>query len=382
MTKIKVLCVADYYLPGYKAGGPIRTIANMSDALSKEVEFSIVTRDRDIGDDKQFDGVQVNEWQTVGSSSVYYADPKSFGAAAVERTFGNHDVLYLNSFFSMRGSIGPYCRFRKRANILIAPRGEFSKGALALKPLKKTMFLGWVKFFGLYRNVQWHASSALEAEDIERIFPGSRHNIHLAIDPVISEAAETTARGPAKSEELKVVFISRISPKKNLDGLFRYLSHVRRAIILTIYGPIEDKVYWSRCQTMISKLPDHIRVIYLGVLKADDVSSKFAEHDLFAFPTHGENFGHVIFESLRVGTPVLLSDQTPWEADRSGAVTVVPLASDSVWASQIENIADRPEEERSKIRASAAEFARSYAQNDGAVHDSLRMLERIIGGEQ
>ncbi|MFZ9090683.1 MAG: glycosyltransferase, partial [Planctomycetaceae bacterium] len=29
-------------------------------------------------------------------------------------------------------------------------------------------------------------------------------------------------------------------------------------------------------------------------------------------PTQGENFGHAIFESLAVGTPVLISDQTMW----------------------------------------------------------------------
>ena len=37
-----------------------------------------------------------------------------------------------------------------------------------------------------------------------------------------------------------------------------------------------------------------------------------AANDLFFLPTRGENFGHVIAEALSVGTPVLISDQTPW----------------------------------------------------------------------
>jgi glycosyltransferase involved in cell wall biosynthesis len=34
---------------------------------------------------------------------------------------------------------------------------------------------------------------------------------------------------------------------------------------------------------------------------------------LFFLPTRGENFGHVISESLQAGCPVLISDQTPWQ---------------------------------------------------------------------
>lgn len=29
-------------------------------------------------------------------------------------------------------------------------------------------------------------------------------------------------------------------------------------------------------------------------------------------PTQGENYGHVFIEALSSGTPILLSDQTPW----------------------------------------------------------------------
>lgn len=381
MTKIRVLCVTDHYLPGNKAGGPIRSIANMSDLLAKEVDFSIVTRDRDLGDDAPFESVDVNEWKRVGTSPVYYACPKTFGAPAVEQTFDQHDVLYLNSFFSMRGSVWPYLRFRNRAQVLIAPRGEFSKGALGLKELKKKMFLKLVTLLGLYRDVQWHASSALEAADIERVFSCAKGNIHLAIDPVVSGPSAPSVSGPGKSDELRLVFISRISPKKNLDGLLSYLVNVRRALVLTIYGPIEDRDYWARCQSTIEKLPKHIRVIYAGVLKADDVSTKFSEHDLFAFPTHGENFGHVIFESLRVGTPVLLSDQTPWEVDESGAVTVVSLDSPDMWSTQIEIAAGRTEQERRKVRALAVRYAHNYVVDGDTALDNLRMFESIAKGD-
>jgi glycosyltransferase involved in cell wall biosynthesis len=35
-------------------------------------------------------------------------------------------------------------------------------------------------------------------------------------------------------------------------------------------------------------------------------------YHLFVLPTLGENYGHVIYEALSAGDPVLISDQTPW----------------------------------------------------------------------
>jgi glycosyltransferase involved in cell wall biosynthesis len=377
MNKIRVLCVTDYYLPGNKAGGPIRTIANMSDILAGEVEFGIVTRDRDLGDDAPFHGIRVNEWQEVGSAQVFYASPESFGASAVERTFDNHDMLYLNSFFSYRGSICPNFKFRNRVKILIAPRGEFSQGALALKSLKKRAFLKLAKLTGLYRDVHWHASSAMEAEDIARIFPGAKEKTHLAIDPVIVGEAVPVPSLPEISAELKIVFISRISPMKNLDGLIDLLTEIDEPVLLTIFGPIEDNEYWHLCQRKIANLPNNVQTIYSGTLRPDDVSLKFAEHDLFAFPTHGENFGHVIFESLRAGTPVLLSDQTPWVADATGAVTVAPLNSPDIWRAEIRKAAHRTSKESQNIRMSSLAYARSHAENDETRFDNLRMFLSI-----
>jgi hypothetical protein len=52
-------------------------------------------------------------------------------------------------------------------------------------------------------------------------------------------------------------------------------------------------------------------------------------------PTLGENFGHVIAESLLSNTPVLISDKTPWLSDSNGVVTVIDLDLLSKWNEQI-----------------------------------------------
>jgi len=294
-------------------------------------------------------------------------------------------MLYLNSFFGYRSSISLLLssKLSRRCprNILIAPRGEFSNGALSIKRWKKGIYLRAAKFLGLYENVRWHASTILEAEDIGRVFPRAKDRIYLAADPVSIENTDIAlAEGNEKrTGSLKIAFISRISPMKNLEGLLEILLAVSCEVRLEIYGPVEDVLYWERCQEIARSLPGNIAVEYCGALEPNEVSSAFARNDLFAFPTHGENFGHVVFEALRAGTPVLVSDRTPWHAVPSGAITVAPLDALDVWRAHLEAAADRDAEQQRSVRMAAIDYARSYASSDGARSDNLGMFLDMTG---
>lgn len=107
----------------------------------------------------------------------------------------------------------------------------------------------------------------------------------------------------------RFVFISRISPKKNLLYAIALMNGQPRAS-LDIYGPIEDATYWAECQSLISKYS--LPVAYRGDLRWTQVIPTFQQYHFFLFPTMSENFGHVIFEALAAGCPPLLSNQTPW----------------------------------------------------------------------
>ena len=43
-----------YYLPGFKSGGPVRTISNMVEWLGDEFDFKIITSNCDLGDTKPY----------------------------------------------------------------------------------------------------------------------------------------------------------------------------------------------------------------------------------------------------------------------------------------------------------------------------------------
>lgn len=384
ITKISVICITDYFLPGFKGGGPIRTLANLCELLAEDLTFSIFTRDRDLGMTEAYPNISANSWSQTSYGQIFYATPDRFSAKGLRAimSYGEFDVLYLNSFWSYRASISVYLNWRisgRNVAILIAPRGEFSPGALALKRLKKSAFLMLMRGLGLYRHVHWHASNSLEASDILRQFPDAEKRIHIAADPIsMVKVDEAPPLFPIKTAgRLKIAFISRISPKKNLDGLIKILGGVQRKVELSIYGPIEDAAYWRKCLTRIDELPDGISVVYHGPVDPRDITATFAAHDIFAFPTHGENFGHVIFEALRAGTPVLLSDQTPWKNSACGALSIASLNAINEWRQKIEQAADRSQEEQDSLRRAALEYARLYAADDKTRSDNLTMFRAV-----
>ncbi|ACM20487.1 glycosyltransferase [Geotalea daltonii FRC-32] len=353
--KPKILTLVGFYLPGYKAGGPLRTIANMVEHLN-DYEFWIITRDRDLGDESPYEEIKPDKWQRVGNAMVHYLSPErcTIRRLAVLIAETSYDVLYINSFFDPFFTVRPLLARKlgllPNKPVIIAPRGEFSEGAIKIKRHKKHLFIKLAGLIRLYANVVWHASSTHEAQDVLRVLGMGSGTIHVALDLPSRKSLIASGVSPqAESADAvtRVVFLSRISPKKNLDYALKALSKVKQKILFNIYGPAEDQSYWNRCQETISQLPANISVKYWGAVHPDQVSSIFNAHDLFFFPTRGENYGHVIAEALSVGTAVLLSDQTPWRDLQSEHLGWdLPLENIDEFARIIEEYAIMPIEEK------------------------------------
>src|SRR5688572_25501442 len=244
--------------------------------------------------------------------------------------------------------------------MLLAPQGELSPGALGIKPLKKAAYIRLARLCRLYRGLTWQASNEAERDDILRIMKDVPHeHVRVAADLTESMDAAPVVRAPrSASGALRLCFLSRISPKKNLDFALRVLADVKAPVEFMIYGPIEDDAFWATCQQLIARLPSHVRVQYGGEVLPQLVKQTLSEHDLFFFPTRGENFGHVIFEALLAGVPVLTSDQTPWvDLEAHGAGWSVPLHATGAFVAAIETAS----RELPKDREAAARRAMAYA---------------------
>ena len=371
-----------YYLPGYKAGGPIRTLANMVDKLGDEFQFKIITADRDSGDTEAYPGIKIDGWNRVGKADVFYMSPGMRSLKEFKKILCSTecDVIYLNSFFSPHFTIKPLLLRRLRLipakPLILAPRGEFSPGALGLKSLKKRVYLWAVKAFGLYRGVVWQASSEHEEADIRRWF-GKDVQVEVApnIPPAVHSADELPPEKVKRKGCLKIIFLSRISRKKNLDGALKMLKGLNGEVQFNIYGPMEDKSYWAECQKIIGDLPGNIEVKYCGSVEHEKVGAVMKKHDIFLFPTLGENFGHVILEALCAGCPILISDQTPWrDLEANGVGWDLPLDRPELFHAVLQKCVDMEQNEYVKWSRRAWEYGGQVTQDDKVVEQNRQLF--------
>jgi|APTNR8051073442_1049403.scaffolds.fasta_scaffold02526_8 glycosyltransferase involved in cell wall biosynthesis len=381
-----VLTFVRYYLPGYKSGGPVRTIANMVDHLGDNFEFRIITSDRDALDEKPYSGVDVDAWNQVGKADVYYASPNRRSARALAQLITDtpHDVLYLNSFFDPIFTLQPLLARRMgwipKKPVVIAPRGEFSAGALALKWWKKKPYLAATRLIGLYRDLTWQASSEHEQADIVREMGRTATRILVAPNlPAFHTQIDVQSAPREKTEPLRIVFLSRISPMKNLDFALRVLGKVSVPVELHIFGGINDGAYWKSCQDLIHVLPYQVSVLYRGMIDHAVVHETLSKYDLFFLPTHGENYGHVIFEALSAGVPVLISDQTPWrDLDHEGVGYVRSLNDKDAFIKIIEQQFLLNVREREEQALKARHYAQRVAMNSSTIESNGALFLNLL----
>jgi glycosyltransferase involved in cell wall biosynthesis len=329
-SKPVILTFIGNYLPGYKAGGILRITVNTVDHLCDEFEFKIVTKDRDLKSEKPYPDIKINEWQQIGNADVFYLSPKTSTLKNIWSLIENtpHQVIYLNSFFEpLTIKVLLIRKLRKSSfkPVIVVPFGEFGWASLKQKYLKKVLFIQIARFFGLYNNVTWRASSKFEAQDIVKVMKIKSDAIHIVGDLPIKNVSvatpDSTLQYSLDGKGLRIIFLSRISREKNLDYALRVLSRVKVKVVFDIYGPAENVTYWKECQGLIGRLPANVIARYLGIVDANQVVNVFSRYDLFLLPTGGEAYGHVIAECLISGTPVLISTETPWrnlEADGLG----------------------------------------------------------------
>lgn len=137
--KRKILIIMGRYLPGYKDGGPVRTIKNLTDYLGDEYEFRILTCDRDHGDIKPYPNIMVNDWNQVGKAKVYYVRPKGFSFKLIKKLSKQADLLYVcgcfNDYAIKTLILNRFSQISKP--IVIAAMGLFSPLEFRIKYAKK-----------------------------------------------------------------------------------------------------------------------------------------------------------------------------------------------------------------------------------------------------
>ena len=309
----KILVFIDWFTPAYKAGGPIVSVSKIIENLSFKFKFFVVTSNQDIDKAEVISKEKVNIWLLKEKYSIIYLSKSHQKTSFYKNILNkiNPDVIYINSLFSSRFSIIPILNLKIKKKIILAPRGMLGKGALNIKSFKKNIFLKIITQIKAYNKIIWHASTQNEKLEIESIF-GESAKVVIAQNFSSNNINIVYRTKKNIKNKLTILFISRISKKKNLSFLVDEINqcNYKHNIHLKIIGFQEDIDY---CKICINKLKKYnISYEILGSIPHSNLSYHYKKSDIFCLPTHHENFGHVILEALSYGLPIIISNKTPW----------------------------------------------------------------------
>lgn len=314
-TKKKILVFIDWFLPGYKAGGPIRSCANMIDHLKDDFDFYVITRNTDYCEHTPYKDIAYNTWvKRENHLHIYYLSAENVNGKTIKKMLKEtkFDRVYLNGVYSFYFTILPLWYLKaSKVKILLASRGMLSDHAIAVKSFKKKLFIFFAKIMGLFRHVTFHATSIQEASEIKKNFS---QDAIIAVVPNLPKT-QTTAYTAKRKEKGKINFISigRIAPEKNTLFALQLLAKQEEGeICLDIFGAIYNQEYFNACERLVQKFPKNISVNFHGSVGEFEINRALEKAHFLLLPSTGENFGHAILESLSAGVPIIISDKTPW----------------------------------------------------------------------
>lgn len=350
----RVLVLLGCFGRGVEASGPNQTLLGMAHALRGEFDFRVVA--------EAVDGDVLGQWQQVSGVAQY---PISKGLAGISQLRDvlrttPHDLLMTNGLFDRTMTL-PMLTMRRlgliaRKPTMLAPHGELSPGAIDLRGGRKRAYLQVIRKLRLLDGVDLIATTEDEAVQIER---EGRFATRIWTCPNIYPIPPIPAAiSRSQNEILRIVYASRIDEKKNLHGALRLLAKLDQPVRFDIFGPISDQRYWAECQSAIADLPSHIQARHRGILPQSIIHETLAAYDVMFLPTRGENFGYAIADALLAGTPVLISDRTPWrKLVEANAGWDIPLDDDCGFLNALRIFQTMAPEDKGAQRCAARAFA-------------------------
>ena len=380
--KKKVLIATMGYLPGKNFGGPVTSLVNFVELLNDDFDVFIVTSDHDLKDNKRFEMIQYG-WNICNGAKVLYLADKEKTLNYLKKVVltVQPDLIYCNSIFDYKFTI-PFVKIAHsmKKPLLLAARGEMQPNALRTKSWKKKPYLGFLKKILHYPEIYFQGSSDDEQKNIQNVLEiEAQKCFTLSNIPNIKFLSQNTNYEDKRDKLLRIITVSRIHPIKNLLYALELLKKIDFSVQFDIYGPIEEEIYWKKCQQVISTLDSNISVTYKGYLDTEEKFKAYDSHDVFLFPTITENFGHVISEAMSSGCPVIISNNTPWSwINEKKCGYALPLEDGDAYLKALYSIKEMDKDNYAQLRYQCQCETRAFLAIDRLKKDYITVFDKII----
>lgn len=308
-TNLKILQITPSYKPAFIYGGPTVSVSMLCEHLvrggiSVQVFTTTANGDTELPvktDIKQLiDDVPVIYFKRITKDHTHFSPSL---LARLWANAGNYDLVHVHGWWNTVSMLSALIAVMRGVPLVISPRGMLSQYTFHNKNNGKKSLLH--RFLGR-RVLNKSFIHCTAQNECDAVCKQAKPKGVTSIPNFVKIHHETTSQAKEHHNGLKIIFFSRIEEKKGLDILFRALKYVEHPYHLTVAGDGEAR-YTEYLKTISEQEGINNNLNWVG-FKTHDKFRYLSEFDLMVLPSHDENFGNVVVESLSVGTPVLISE--------------------------------------------------------------------------
>jgi glycosyltransferase involved in cell wall biosynthesis len=231
-----------------------------------------------------------------------------------------YDLLVLRGLWRHSSYCLSVAARAKKVPYVIYPHGSLDAWDSKRRPLKT--FLKKIHWRVVEKRVVSSAAAVLytSSEELRRSsesYPNFPKNGQVVaygtsspVVPTEEECEGFLRKYSIPTDERLLVFLGRITAKKACDNLLEAFAKTnsQSRVHLILAGPSEGNLA-EKLMERAKVLGIVDRVTWTGLLAGAERWAALALADAFILPSHQENFGLAVAESLALGVPVLLSDK-------------------------------------------------------------------------
>ncbi len=229
------------------------------------------------------------------------------------------DIIHLNGYLSFQTDFGALIGFLRKIPIILTPHGSLlGYDYLYDSALSKLPYhLHDLLTLKLPSRLSKYVIPTSQSEFKDCIKFGISKNkikqIPISFSPLIHLSLEKKN----SIKKIKILFVGRIVPLKNLDVILKSIQIIKNTILDIEFIIVGDEVqgrlygdsgYKNQLKSLITSLGISENVKFVGWKTNDDLWKIYCDSDLFVFASTYENFGLPLLEAAYFGLPLISTD--------------------------------------------------------------------------
>ena len=280
------------------AGGPSRSVPQTCIELSLlGISIEIIAR-------PSADPVSVVENENLKVRFLSFRELIHWGKKLKK---SDADLIHLQHIWDPYIHLAAKAARKQNIPYIVTPRGMLEPWIMSHNPWKKKLGMLFYQYNDLKKSELIHATCPMEKTNICAL--GFNDSIKI-----IPNGIDLTQIPVAKNSygSKKIVFLSRIHPKKGIELLLDAWKQVNIDDWQLEIAGNGDQNYIHQLQQKIKD--EKIAKVHFAGAQYGNAKWEFLKRaDIVVLPTYSENFGIVVAEALAVGVPVITTTGTPWE---------------------------------------------------------------------